>query len=445
MAGPPRVAECVIQLIGARQIVSAASLQDAPANPPLADAVQQPASSEPSFASIACKPGIDGVLPSIVGGQGLAGMSANFTGVNYNTDETLPGAVLSLIGQRMVIRDSTFSNLVNVASGSLIVENSDLVIMNTTFSSNSQAASGALYLNSSRVTVYNSLFDRNRGFQAGGITAIGATSLLVNLTVFRFNNGSQACHGTPPSGGAIGMSPQSVGGNAPQLQVVDSLFMANTAVNGAGAFVQRASLAAYINCTFAGNIASGNGAAVFQEATPGSLTRCTLANGRAQVGGGAYYNRCSKMVWTGNLFENNTARSGSAGMELNQCSGDIRQSTFFKNRGEKGGGIFMDQSAISVLNCTFSGNSASLLGGALYRSSTTHSSDVRGCSFLKNSAGQFGGAIYEQMIDSGSIKGCSFGGNTAPNAPALCTRLSSTEVAADNIALNPADIQYMDH
>ncbi len=66
----------------------------------------------------------------------------------------------------------------------------------------------------------------------------------------------------------------------------------------------------------------------------------------------------------------------------------------------------MDQSAISVLNCTFSGNSASLLGGALYRSSTTHSSDVRGCSFLKNSAGQFGGAIYEQMIDSGSIKVC---------------------------------------
>ena len=38
------------------------------------------------------------------------------------------------------------------------------------------------------------------------------------------------------------------------------------------------------------------------------------------------------MVWTGNLFENNTARSGSAGMELNQCSGDIRQSSFLKNR-----------------------------------------------------------------------------------------------------------------
>ena len=66
----------------------------------------------------------------------------------------------------------------------------------------------------------------------------------------------------------------------------------------------------------------------------------------------------------------------------------------------------MDQSAISVLNCTFSSNSASLLGGGLYRSSTTRSSDVHGCSFLRNSAGQFGGAIYEQMIDSGSIEVC---------------------------------------
>jgi len=51
-----------------------------------------------------------------------------------------------------------------------------------------------------------------------------------------------------------------------------------------------------------------------------------------QTGGGAYYNRCPAMAWTGNLFENNTAKSGSAGLELNQCVGDVRQSVFFKNR-----------------------------------------------------------------------------------------------------------------
>ncbi len=73
-------------------------------------------------------------------------------------------------------------------------------------------------------------------------------------------------------------------------------------------------------------------------------------------------------------------------------------------QGEKGGGIFMDQCATSVLNCTFSSNLATLLGGALYRSSPPSRSDIRGCSFTNNSAGQFGGAVYEQKIASGSIE-----------------------------------------
>ena len=65
-------------------------------------------------------------------------------GVNYSTDDTLPGAVLSFTGQRLVIRDSIFSNLVNAAPGSLIVENSDLVISNTTFSHNSQVRAACI-------------------------------------------------------------------------------------------------------------------------------------------------------------------------------------------------------------------------------------------------------------------------------------------------------------
>ena len=73
-------------------------------------------------------------------------------------------------------------------------------------------------------------------------------------------------------------------------------------------------------------------------------------------------------------------------------------------QGEKGGGIFMDQCATSVLNCTFSSNLATLLGGALYRSYPPSRSDIRGCSFTNNSAGQFGGAVYEQKIASGSIE-----------------------------------------
>ena len=59
-------------------------------------------------------------------------------GVNYDTDESLPGPVLKLTGQKLIIRDSLFSNLVNLAAASLIVISCDLVIRNTTFFSNSQ-------------------------------------------------------------------------------------------------------------------------------------------------------------------------------------------------------------------------------------------------------------------------------------------------------------------
>lgn len=122
------------------------------------------------------------------------------------------------------------------------------------------------------------------GFQAGAINAIGQSNLLVNLTVFRSNNGSQVPsitnvhsnrsfgsadqafdlkllgvdkHCTLPAcmharcerlfwrvlrrdrllpcaqGGGIGMQ----GGG--QLRVVESLFLRNTAQNGGGIFVQK--------------------------------------------------------------------------------------------------------------------------------------------------------------------------------------------------------------
>ena len=43
------------------------------------------------------------------------------------------------------------------------------------------------------------------------------------------------------------------------------------------------------------------------------------------------------------------------------------------------------------------------------------------------------------------MQGCRFSGNTAKSGPSLCTRLSATDVAGDNVSLDPADIEYMDH
>lgn len=64
-------------------------------------------------------------------------------GVTYDTDDSLPGPVLRLTGQSLIIRDSIFSDLVNSAPSSLILEKSSVAIINTTFQDNSQVQSEA--------------------------------------------------------------------------------------------------------------------------------------------------------------------------------------------------------------------------------------------------------------------------------------------------------------
>ena len=51
-----------------------------------------------------------------------------------------------------------------------------------------------------------------------------------------------------------------------------------------------------------------------------------------QTGGAGYYNRCPSMRWSSNLFRNNSADSGGAGLELNQCTGDVDHCTFHQNQ-----------------------------------------------------------------------------------------------------------------
>lgn len=51
-----------------------------------------------------------------------------------------------------------------------------------------------------------------------------------------------------------------------------------------------------------------------------------------QTGGAGYYNRCLGMRWSSNLFRNNSANSGGAGLELNQCTGDVDHCSFHQNQ-----------------------------------------------------------------------------------------------------------------
>ncbi len=76
-----------------------------------------------------------------------------------------------------------------------------------------------------------------------------------------------------------------------------------------------------------------------------------------------------------------------------------------------GGGMYNDAGSPTLVDCTFSQNSASR-GGAMYNSGS--SPTVAGCTFTDNTAGSYGGAM-DNWQSSPTVAGCTFTDNTAGN------------------------------
>ena len=79
--------------------------------------------------------------------------------------------------------------------------------------------------------------------------------------------------------------------------------------------------------------------------------------------------------------------------------------------GALGGGMFNLSSSPTVINCTFSGNSANVHGGGMYNNDS--SPTVTNCLFSGNSAGTNGGGMYNANTSNPTVTNCTFSGNIA--------------------------------
>ncbi|MHC4474861.1 MAG: choice-of-anchor Q domain-containing protein [Planctomycetota bacterium] len=110
-------------------------------------------------------------------------------------------------------------------------------------------------------------------------------------------------------------------------------------------------------------------------------------------------------------FSENSAYSGGGGLhrwdDLDRIS-TITNSIFNRNwAGGDGGGIFSGNMALT--NCTFSGNSAEISAGGMY---SLHNSRLTNCTFRENSAGTGGGGVVH-VLDSPMLTNCAFINNYA--------------------------------
>ncbi len=86
-----------------------------------------------------------------------------------------------------------------------------------------------------------------------------------------------------------------------------------------------------------------------------------------------------------------------------------------------GGGMHNNDSSPTVTNCSFSGNTATFLGGGMYsffRSSPT----VTNCAFSGNTATSSGGGMFNGC-SSPTVSNCTFNGNTANNGGGMANTI----------------------
>ncbi|MCX5634073.1 MAG: S8 family serine peptidase, partial [Phycisphaerae bacterium] len=236
----------------------------------------------------------------------------------------------------------------------------------------------------------------------------GISILKTNLT------GNKATGG---NGGAIRFGPKN------NIKLADCYFGGNIADGNGGALIIGTLNDTNIcrldinNCAFTDNISGGTGGAIMAANFDANFIDCYINRNTALTGGGLYFtsNVSAARIYGGTIMQNKAIGANAEGggayisnmpLEIVNCQ-IIGNSSFYS-----GGGIMLKgpgTTTSKIHNCLFVGNSANARGGAIYISLNS-SPKITSCTFSKNGCepGGAGGAIFFAYNCSPTIKDCIF-------------------------------------
>ncbi|MFO0839410.1 MAG: right-handed parallel beta-helix repeat-containing protein [Phycisphaerae bacterium] len=265
----------------------------------------------------------------------------------FNTGETNAARVL---GFRIV-------NGANAAGGgAAYCDHASPTFAGCRFDTNTTTSrGGAAYLVLSAPQFSDCLFVGNSATSFGG--AVYALTSNAVFTACRFESN------TADAGGAIHML-----SNA-DCVLTDTNLVSNHAASGGGAlFIDNGSDPRLTTCTISGNTSSDSGGGLYLDRSSSVfLDECTLNSNTAEADGGAAY-----VTESGLTFNNSTATANTAhidggaiaavlGSELQLLGGIIGQGLAIGD----GGGVYSDDSTITVIGVSFNTNTANNRGGGM--------------------------------------------------------------------------------
>jgi len=331
-----------------------------------------------------------------------------------------------------------------------------IVYKNITFTSTSQAVFDAKKLSSIFVVEYggsgssfSNLIFKNGNGNSGGALLVYGKDVTVDNCLFQDNYASRG-------GGAIYTEyyVENYPDYGKNLQIKNSKFINNGAKITAGAIGAYGYNTRILNCLFESNrVYNPNGGSVYggaiqvgkEEFITNSLIKdckfiknkaVSINDGHLSHGGasclrdGVTYENC--------IFEGNSADFGGA--LTSHCSGTIKNCTFKSNTANYYGGAISNVDGINSMNlkivdCDFNSNSAPY-GGAIKLSG--YSITIDDCNFDKNYASIDGGAVFVDTKTLG-IHDSYFNYNSAEhNAGAVFVNGESTTVQGSTFRYNTA-------
>ena len=305
--------------------------------------------------TLACAGGLHGLM--------LTNSNVSLSRLTIKDCSSITGGAINAAGS--VVRLSDLILKKNTASGDGAVGGamsfrgcSEVTIRNSRVFENKASKYGAgIYIHSSNVIVTGTEIHSNVLVGAGrgaGISIFANSSVQINNSSIYLNEGYFA--------GGIMLENSS-------LSLLQSKLKNNTA-NYGGAFVFVSASAIISGSILEGNEAAQYGGALLLESAGIEIHESTFRSNKARDGGALYssnssvFSSTSRLNITNSLIEDNYAGIGGAFM-LKSVDADFQSVEVRHNSAEEGGGLFCENSKVSVRKSRIQQNRALLMGGGV--------------------------------------------------------------------------------
>ncbi|WP_126456853.1 choice-of-anchor Q domain-containing protein [Sulfuriflexus mobilis] len=290
---------------------------------------------------------------------------ANFYSIGIPDEIDRGGGAIYNDGDLLTVNAVIFEGNHNVANGGAIFNKGTLIIRNNSvFNGNNANIGGALYnTNITNIATYieDSRFENNIAQTGGAIYNTGGDSdLSINTSEFTDNVAFD-------DGGAIYTSHGEVLIYSSTFSDNRAIHAANPGSRGGAIFCGDCTLSLQ-QSTFKLNRADGEGGAIYNhDGDLRSIQKTTFDNNLSDRDGAGLYNLSGTftMKEVSFVFNNADPFQASGGAIYNGGTGTIEKAYLAANVAEHGGAIY-NNGSMSVLNSTFSVNSAREDGGHIY-------------------------------------------------------------------------------